>query len=389
MEGRIVVLLIDEQPMVGEGVRRMLTSRTDIAYHFCRQPDEALATALRVKPTAILLEVSMLQADGFELARSLSAHPATAEIPLLVLTTKEDPAVKAEAFAAGANDYIIKLPDRAELIARLLYHSKGYLHLLERNAAYEALAKSEAALQRELQEAARYVRSLLPPPLEGHIRTRWSFITSASLGGDALDYRWLDHAHFSFCLLDVCGHGVGAALLSVAAIHALRGQTPTPELDRREPGAVLRALNEEFPMEKHNDMYFAAWYGVFDARNRRLAYSSGGHPPALLLAPGGEGRLPTLLRTANLPVGSMPGTGFESASVEIPPGSTLYLFSDGVFELSKRGGGQGSFQEFIQMLTEHSEDGTDDLERLQNFARSRLGASEFEDDFSILRIDFA
>ena len=72
------------------------------------------------------------------------------------------PATKAQAFGLGANDYLVKLPDRIELIARIRHHSRGYVSLLQRNEAYEALAESRKQLADQIDAAARYLRSLLP-----------------------------------------------------------------------------------------------------------------------------------------------------------------------------------------------------------------------------------
>ena len=73
------------------------------------------------------------------LVKNFRANEATKDTPMIVLSTKEEPAVKAEAFALGANDYVVKLPDRLELLARIRYHSKGYIAQLQRNEAYQAL----------------------------------------------------------------------------------------------------------------------------------------------------------------------------------------------------------------------------------------------------------
>ena len=226
--------------------------------------------------------------DGLTLVKSFRANEGTKETPMIVLSTKEEPAVKAEAFALGANDYIVKLPDRLELLARIRYHSKGYIALLQRNEAYQALMESQKRLANEVKQAAKYVQSLLPDKLKkGPIKTDWRFVPSAELGGDSFGYHWLDDDHFAFYLLDVSGHGVGAALLSVSAMNALRSQA-LPNTDFRQPSQVLFALNNAFQMDQQNGLYFTIWYGVFHKPTRRVDYSGGGHPPALLL--GGPSR---------------------------------------------------------------------------------------------------
>ena len=230
---KVTVLLIDDQPMIGEAVRRMLAGEPDIVFHYCRDAAQALDEAGRVKPTVILQDLVMPEIDGLTLVKKFRAHEPTRETPLIVLSTKEEPAVKAEAFALGANDYIVKLPDRLELLARIRYHSKGYIALLQRNEAYQALLESQNRLANEMKQAAHYVQSLLPEKLmKGAITTDWRFIPSAELGGDSFGYHWLDDDHFAFYLLDVSGHGVGSALLSVSAMNALRSQA-LPQTDFR------------------------------------------------------------------------------------------------------------------------------------------------------------
>jgi phosphoserine phosphatase RsbU/P len=136
-----VVLLIDNQPLIGEGVRRMLAPHADITYHYCSRPAAAFDAALTVRPTVVLLDTVMGDFDGLALIKRFRDTPATAELPLVVLTAREEAKLKAEAFANGANDYLVKFPDRAELVARIRHHSKGFINMLERDAAYAALAR--------------------------------------------------------------------------------------------------------------------------------------------------------------------------------------------------------------------------------------------------------
>ena len=163
----------------------MLSEETDIQLEYCQNPAKALEMAGKIHPTIILQDLIMPEIDGLTLVRFFRASEATRRIPLIVLSSKEDPATKAEAFALGANDYLVKLPDKIELIARIRYHSKAYITLLERNETYDALLASQAALNSELKQAAAYVRALLPPRLTGDIHTDWEFIPSTSLGGDS------------------------------------------------------------------------------------------------------------------------------------------------------------------------------------------------------------
>jgi PleD family two-component response regulator len=162
-EHGITVLLVDDQAIVAAAVKRMLETETDISFHYCQDPNQALQKALEVSPTVILQDLVMPDIDGLTLVRFFRGHPRLKNIPLIVLSTREEAATKAEAFALGANDYLVKLPDRIELIARIRYHSAGYINLLQRNEAYEALLESQQALASELALAQPLPRAPFRP----------------------------------------------------------------------------------------------------------------------------------------------------------------------------------------------------------------------------------
>jgi signal transduction histidine kinase len=146
----ITVLLIDDQAIIGEAVRRMLATETDILFHYCSDPSNAIHVATEVAPTVILQDLVMPDMDGLTLLRLFRAKALTQDIPLIMLSTKDEPTVKAESFALGANDYLIKLPDRIELIARIRYHSKAYLNLQASTDAKIARAQARQ-LEQTLQ----------------------------------------------------------------------------------------------------------------------------------------------------------------------------------------------------------------------------------------------
>ncbi len=381
---QVKVLLIDDQPIVGETVRRALEQEPDIVFRYCQNPTQAIATANDFSPTVILQDLVMPEVDGLTLVKFFRAHPKLRDIPLIVLSSREEPVTKAEAFALGANDYLVKLPDRIELIARIRYHSQGYINLLERNEAYQALLKSEKRLAGEVASAAEYVTSLLPKPVaDRYVRADWRYVPSAELGGDCFGYHWIDPEHFAIYLLDVSGHGVGSALLSVSALDTIRVQS-LPNTDFRVPGQVLTAMNDAFQMQKHNNLYFTCWFGVYDVRTRQLEYASGGHPPALLIS--AEGDVQRLV-TPNMIIGAFPRMAACSASVRIEPQSRLYVFSDGVYEVESPDGRMWDLDGLHGFLVRPSDNGNE-LDALHAFVRQLHGSDVLEDDFSLVRIEF-
>ncbi len=382
----VTVLLVDDQPIIGEAVRRMLSGEEGISFHYCKDAPAALAKAAEVQPTVILQDLVMPEIDGLTLVRQFRADDRFRDVPIIVLSTKEEPAVKAEAFAVGANDYIVKLPDRLELLARVRYHSRGYVALMERNEAFTALEASRQVLANDLATAADYVRSLLPPPQDrGGVRADWRFIPSASLGGDAFGYHDLDADHFAIYLLDVCGHGVGAALLSVSALNAIRSEA-LPHTDFHDPGAVLAALNKAFPMERQNDMFFTIWYGVFDRGTRTLRWAGGGHPPALLT---NGSSAPQRLDSDGPLIGAVDGLEFGSSEVQIPPGGRVFVYSDGAFEISRPDGSMWPFEEFVTTITAQGKGPESPIDALVTRVRAVSQRDDFHDDFSMVELVFS
>lgn len=148
-EYQAIVLLVDDQAMVGEAIRRMLENEKDIDFHFCEDPAKAVETAIEVNATIILQDLVMPDIDGMTLLRFYKNHPDTKNIPVIILSSKEDAEIKSDTFANGANDYLVKLPEPIELIARIRAHTRHYLSIKQRNEAYEAMR----AMQEQLAEA--------------------------------------------------------------------------------------------------------------------------------------------------------------------------------------------------------------------------------------------
>lgn len=378
---KAVVLLVDDQAIVGEAVRRMLAEQSDVEFHFCQNPFEALDMAAQLKPTVILQDLVMPDIEGLALVRFYRASKATRNTPIVVLSSTEDPVVKASAFNLGANDYIVKLPDKLELIARIRYHSQAYVNLLERNAAFAALEISEQRMAHEMETGARYVASLMPAPIESPLRIDWRFIPCAELGGDSLGYFPLDENRFVFFLLDVTGHGLASALLGVSVCNVLRSRA-VAGADLANPAQVLASLNRSFQMEEQEGRTFTMWYGVFEHTTRRLTWCAGGHPSALLLR-GGTG-VPVELESQNPGVGMFELDGFEQQEILVPPNSRLFLFSDGAFEIHKQNGGMWTFREFMQFLSQPDDSEDYILDRLIRYVRTLKGGNVLDDDFSIM-----
>jgi diguanylate cyclase (GGDEF)-like protein len=141
-----MVLLVDDQAIVAEAVRRLLNEKPEIGLHYCANPIDAIKAANEIKPSVILQDWVMPSLDGLDLLHLFRSNPSTMETPIIVLSTEESPEIKSQAFAAGANDYLVKLPDKIELLARIEYHSKAHLNRIQRDEAFQTLRESQQNL---------------------------------------------------------------------------------------------------------------------------------------------------------------------------------------------------------------------------------------------------
>lgn len=141
-----LVLLVDDDPMVAEALRLMMEGEEDLRMHYCSEACTALDVAEQLKPTVILLDMVMPDIDGLTLLRYLRANETTQSVPVVALSAKDEAELKADVFSAGGNDYLIKLPESIELLARIRYHSQCYIRLLQRDEAFRALDISQRKL---------------------------------------------------------------------------------------------------------------------------------------------------------------------------------------------------------------------------------------------------
>jgi class 3 adenylate cyclase/AmiR/NasT family two-component response regulator len=178
-EHEIKVLLIDDQPMIGEAVRRMLSEEEGISFYYCEDPAYAIPKSLEIEPTVILQDLVMPDIDGLLLLRFFRANPITHDIPMIVLSSKEEPKMKADAFAMGANDYLVKLPDAVELIARIRYHSQAYINLLQRNEAYRIMENYIKRLEEEQARSESLLLNILPKTIADQLKKAKSIIAES------------------------------------------------------------------------------------------------------------------------------------------------------------------------------------------------------------------
>jgi serine phosphatase RsbU (regulator of sigma subunit) len=183
-------------------------------------------------------------------------------------------------------------------------------------------------------------------PTTEPIRIDWRYVPAADLAGDALGFQWIDDDHCALYVIDVCGHGLDASLLSVTILNVLKSMS-LPATDFRRPNQVLAELNRKFPMERHGDRGFTAWYGVYVRSAGELRWSAGGHPPALLFSSQNANDPVKRLDSLGPMIGMLSDSEFDCQSCAVANGDRLLIYSDGVFEFETPEGRFGTLEEFI------------------------------------------
>jgi sigma-B regulation protein RsbU (phosphoserine phosphatase) len=380
VRGRLLV--VDDNELNRDLLARRLT-RQGHSVTLARNGRECLETIRKEGFDLVLLDIMMPEMDGFTVLEQIKSDVGLRDIPVIMISSLDELQSVARCISIGAEDYLPKPFNPTILRARIgACLEKKHLRDQERQT-FLALQESQRRLAAELAEAASYVRSILPPALShGEVLTEWCFRPSMQLGGDGLGYHWLSENHLAMFILDVSGHGVGAALLSISAMNVLRSQTLP--VDFCDPAAVLAGMNHAFQMEQQNNMFFSLWYGVYDRRARVLSFANAGHPPPVLFAGGPSAKFE--LGAPGRVIGSFPDLEYCASSVEVLPGSRLYLYSDGAYEIPLAAGGLWTLEAFLSELQAAQVSAESRIERVLAKIDEIRAGEELLDDLSILEM---
>jgi len=286
--------------------------------------------------------------------------------------------------------------DAARVASRTTLREGNVIRMGAHALRYERRSRKDVQrtkeMDRDLLKARKYVQSLLPAPIHtGPVLAEWSFVPSSQLGGDAFGYYWLDATTFVFYLVDVSGHGVGSAMHSVTVLNVLR-QRALPNVDFRNPSEVLANLNDMFQGENHNNLMLTMWYGVYRTDDRMLTYGSAGHHPAYLVAADRQTSRP--VGSPALMIGAFPSMTYQTEQTQVPAGSSLYLFSDGLFEIVTKDQQQWELSDLLPLLLERGAADAPNVakvteaERVYNAVREVAAPGPLDDDVSLLVVTF-
>jgi sigma-B regulation protein RsbU (phosphoserine phosphatase) len=368
----------------------------------------------------VLLDIIMPDLNGMDVLRSVRQSHSAADLPVIMVSAKDESEDIVEGLKSGANDYVTKPLDLPVVLARVqtqlslkravdqikqLEHDLGQRNRdleainVELAAANQELVVANERMRRDLKAAAKIQEALLPSavPIDTGANFAWLFKPCTELAGDTLNVFPLGDDYVGMYVLDVVGHGVAAALLAVAVSHALSPMGSSSLLwDGEEgngrrvasPAEVATQLNRAFPWDSAAEQFFTLVYGVLNLRTWEWRYVSAGHPPPILLTRDAATPVP-LTGASGLPIG-LGETGYQEEVVTLRPGDRLYIYSDGVPEAMNTAGVQFGTKRMMAALSEsRGQTLTESLAGLWNGVEAWCAGAGLHDDVSLLSLDIA
>lgn len=344
-----VVLAVDDTPENLDVVRGILVP--DYKVKAVTNGAAALKLAERQPPDIILLDIMMPEMDGYEVCRRLKANPVTAGIPVIFLTAKDQTADEAEGFALGAADYIHKPVNPPILQARVKTHVELKKSMQDLQALSAALAAAKERMEIELNVGRDIQQSMLPDtvPERSEIALCASMDAAREVGGDFYDYFMLNDEELCFCVADVSGKGVGAALFMAMSKLLIKSRATDDKL----PSTIMTRVNSDLAKDNPECMFVTVFLATINLRNGLVTYTNAGHnPPLIKRASGAVDEVPDLHGPV---LGIEEGREYAASQVQLGPGDVLLVFTDGVTEAMDTRDALYSDARLLDLLRGHSE----------------------------------
>ena len=352
------VLIVEDSLIYRRLLSRMLTQWGYIVSE-AENGVDALEILSSQPVSMVISDWEMPEMDGLTLCQTIRNRQFGRYVYIILLTARENAGDVTQGFDAGADDFLSKPVEQAELRARL--HAGVRILTLEATLAAHNKRLSEALhqIEKDLELAARVQHSVLPSRRlrYGDYFSDWLFLPSAWVSGDVFNIFPLD-SHLGFYCVDVSGHGVGAAMMSLAvARQFLHGRVVdrflfTEEGGIQSPAEVVRMLNSRFCSEESDiTSYFTLIYGVIDPETGEGWLCQAGHPTPVIV---NADSAVTSVGDGGPPVGLIPDLSWEDVAFTLHPGDRLCLFSDGITECENVSGEQFGTQRLERWLHEHA-----------------------------------
>lgn len=393
-------LVVDDSRELCAVLKLTLKSREHVVLE-AFDGEEAWTILQEEQVDIVISDWVMPRLDGLGLCKRIRAEEVDDYTYFIMLTSITENLDIISALEAGADDFLSKPVELENLQARV--HSASRILNLQKSLKEknQALKLAYDNVQSELKIAAEMQRNLLPKgdiKPNSNLTIKWLFHPSQLVGGDIFNYLYLDNEHVAFYSLDVAGHGVAAAMLSVSlhkvlssefCLHSDAIMKTTPEITDHivDPSIVMRRLNTQFLMDVDSHQYFTMIYGVLNIRTGKLMYCQAAHPHPILISSEGKARS---LGEGGFPVGLVETSIYDTLSVDLVSGDRLILHSDGITECTNLSNEPLGEQRLMDFFVQHHDVSMQELMfDLHNYLLEwRGGKYEFTDDISLVAFEF-
>jgi phosphoserine phosphatase RsbU/P len=390
------ILVVDDTPANLQVLAGMLKDR---GYKVRPVPSGKLALVAARKdiPDLILLDINMPEMNGYEVCSQLKADETLKAVPVIFISALNEELDKVTAFETGGVDYINKPFQMEELLARVQTHLKvrGLQRELEETNA--RLETANNRMSRDLKAAARIQQSFLPGDVSTvpGLNFAWIYEPCDELGGDGLNIIPFQNGKVGVYVLDVSGHGVASALLSVSLSRLLsRPSEPSSiligekhlmnECEVTSPAEVAAHLNRHFPFESATEQLTTMLYGILDVSSGEFRYISAGHPGPVVLALNKE---PSILESDGFPIG-LTDEAYDERIFRLQAGDRLFVYSDGVTEAMDAAGDQFTAARLMQVICDSRSSTLQvSVDAILAAVIAWQGTEKRHDDVSILAIE--
>ena len=367
------ILIVDDMGLMRQMIGMCLSRGGYENIVFASDGDEALKMVEDETPDILILDLNMPRVSGYEVCRTLRADARYEDLPILVQSASETPEERVEVFAAGATDFVSKPINQPELLARVRMH-------LENRFLITSLSDFRERMQTELVMARDMQQSLLPEPSTiaevervSKMKLESYYRASFELGGDLWGCWDLPGDRLGLFVLDIAGHGVGAAL-NTFRVHATMARFIRARVD---PARFLTELNSvlvpSFPLGQFATMFYA----VLNYKTGHVVYSGAGAPKPMVVSDKGV----RLLDSTGVPVGIIKKPEYVNIEDTLAPDESLFCYSDVLIEAPQPDGSMLGEDGFVSWVEEEVKTG--DRKSLV----SRLLRRFFEDQPSLLPDD--
>lgn len=340
------ILVVDDMPIMRKMIGMCLERGGFHNISFAEDGDEALDQIAESQPDLVILDLNMPRVSGYDVCKQLRADERTANLPILVQSASETAEERVEVFAVGATDFVSKPINHPELLARVCMH-------LENRFLIRSLSDFQDMMQSELKMAREMQHSLLPEiqvieevETVSDAKIEAFYKASFELGGDLWGTWPLPGNKLGIYVLDVTGHGVGAAL-NTFSLHATMARFEDKKLD---PAAFLDALNSSLVGSFQLGRFATMFYAVLDCQSHELLYAGAGAPRPIIFGANGS----RTLDSSGLPIAIVKSATYENKADRLAPGESLFCYSDVLVEAEQPDGSMLGEEGLVQWIEEAS-----------------------------------